>query len=312
MTIQKRSPRYTDSLEHEDTDTLLDKEPIKKILNWHEIPAWMQDNAYITGGYRPPSNSYKRCIQSLFYLHNESVNIWSHLLGFILFTGLGIYFVWSKPYVDTLTVFDVTYFFIFIAGALTCLGFSASYHCFSCHSEKVSLNWNRCDYAGITSLIVGSFFPVIYYGFHCHQLFQIIYLSIIVVLGLVTATVTLAQHFRTPAYRWIRATLFISLGLFGVVPTLHGIYIYGFNNATKTISLAHLILMAVTYIFGALLYGARFPERMRPGAFNYFGASHQIFHLCVVVALLSHYLGVMSAMAFWHNPTNVEFCTGYM
>ncbi|KAG0737372.1 hypothetical protein G6F57_002821 [Rhizopus arrhizus] len=66
--------------------------------------------------------------------------------------------------------------------------------------------------------------------------------------------------------------------------------------------------MAVTYISGALIYGFRFPERMKPGAFNYFGASHQIFHICVVIALLAHYLGVLSAMAFWHNPVNLGFC----
>ncbi|CAO3699597.1 unnamed protein product [Rhizopus stolonifer] len=243
---------------------------------------------------------------------NVLVNVWSHLLAFILFVGFGIYFAWSQPYVDSLTVFDYTYFFIFIAGALTCLGFSASFHCFSCHSEKVAATWNRCDYAGITSLIVGSFFPVIYYGFHCHQTLQVVYLAMIVILGLITATVTLAKHFRTPAYRWVRATLFISLGLFGVVPTLHGIYIYGLNNAAKTISLVHLILMAFTYIFGALIYGFRFPERLNPGVFDYFGASHQIFHVCVVIALLSHYLGVMSAMAFWHNPLNLEFCMTYL
>lgn len=35
------------------------------------------------------------------------------------------------------------------------------------------------------------------------------------------------KHFRTPAYRWIRVSLFIGLGLFGVVPTIHGIWIYG-------------------------------------------------------------------------------------
>lgn len=38
------------------------------------------------------------------------------------------------------------------------------------------------------------------------------------------------KHFRTPAYRWIRVTLFIALGLFGVVPTAHGIWIYGVSR----------------------------------------------------------------------------------
>ncbi|KAK4510418.1 uncharacterized protein ATC70_004848 [Mucor velutinosus] len=291
-----------------DTDRLLPSPPEKLILSWHEIPAWMQDNVYITGGYRRQTNNYWDCVKSLGYLHNESVNIWSHLLTFILFVGFGIHFLWSQPFQETLTTFDITYFFLFIVGALLCLGFSASFHCFSCHSEKVAATWNRCDYAGITCLIVGSFFPVIYYGFHCHHILQVVYLSIIVSLGSVTAAVTLMKHFRTPAYRWIRASLFMALGLFGLIPTFHGIWIYGLNNATKTIALGHMALMATTYIAGALIYGCRFPERVMPGKFNIFGASHQIFHICVTIAVLAHYFGVMSAMAFWHDVSNEEFC----
>jgi adiponectin receptor len=82
------------------------------------------------------------------------VNIWSHLLAFILFVGFGLHFLWVQPFEASLTVFDYIYFLLFIFGALLCLGFSASFHCFACHSEKVASTWNRCDYAGITCLIV--------------------------------------------------------------------------------------------------------------------------------------------------------------
>ncbi|KAI7905934.1 hemolysin-III related-domain-containing protein [Cokeromyces recurvatus] len=306
--MNSRIRKRIDDENSQDTDSLLRNQKEKLTLNWEEIPAWMRDNVYITDGYRRQTNNYRDCIKSLWYLHNESVNIWSHLLTFFLFVGLGIKFLLNQPFKETLTTFDITYFFLFIVGALLCLGFSASFHCFSCHSEKVAATWNRCDYAGITCLIVGSFFPVIYYGFHCHQLLQIVYLSCIMVLGSITAAVTLMKHFRTPAYRWVRATLFMALGLFGIVPTFHGIWIYGINNAVKTISLGHMALMAFTYIAGALIYGARFPESAMPGKFNIFGASHQIFHVCVTIAVLSHYLGVMSAMAFWHDVQNQEFC----
>lgn len=82
------------------------------------------------------------------------VNIWSHLLGFLLFVGLGIHFLWMQPFSDSLTWFDIIYFFVFIMGALTCLGLSSMFHCFSCHSEQVAAAWNRCDYAGIVTLTV--------------------------------------------------------------------------------------------------------------------------------------------------------------
>jgi adiponectin receptor len=50
---------------------------------WHEIVTWQQDNHYIISGYRPQSNSYIKSYKSLGYLHNETVNIYTHLLGAI-------------------------------------------------------------------------------------------------------------------------------------------------------------------------------------------------------------------------------------
>ena len=54
-----------------------------------------------------------------------------------------------------------------------------------------------------------------------------VYLAVITGLGILTAAVVLLRHFRTPAYRWMRTGLFLALGLFGIVPTLHGICLYG-------------------------------------------------------------------------------------
>ena len=44
----------------------------KRLLSWRELPEWMKDNVYITGGYRKPTGSYIRSLYSLFYIHNES------------------------------------------------------------------------------------------------------------------------------------------------------------------------------------------------------------------------------------------------
>lgn len=45
------------------------------LLRWNALPAWQKDNQYILAHYRPASYSYSGSFQSLFYLHNESVNI---------------------------------------------------------------------------------------------------------------------------------------------------------------------------------------------------------------------------------------------
>jgi|LauGreDrversion4_2_1035121.scaffolds.fasta_scaffold460687_2 hypothetical protein len=54
-------------------------------------PAFLQDNEYILRGYRIGFNTRPKILKSLFLLHNETVNVWSHLTGVIVFLGLLIY-----------------------------------------------------------------------------------------------------------------------------------------------------------------------------------------------------------------------------
>lgn len=52
---------------------------------------WLIDNDHIITGYRIRFNSKRKICRSLFMLHNESVNIWTHLFGVFLFVGLMAY-----------------------------------------------------------------------------------------------------------------------------------------------------------------------------------------------------------------------------
>jgi len=46
---------------------------------------------HIETGYRINFSSPRLCLSSLFQLHNETANIWTHLLGVLCFFFLGIY-----------------------------------------------------------------------------------------------------------------------------------------------------------------------------------------------------------------------------
>lgn len=144
------------------------EEKVKQGLTvlWNDLPAWQQDNHYIQSGYRPASNSYSKSFSSLSYLHNESVNIYTHLIGAVAALGSSI-FLYSTlaPRYETATSEDVAVFSCFFAGAIACLGMSATYHTISNHSHAVATFGNQLDYAGIVALIWGSFVPVLYYAF---------------------------------------------------------------------------------------------------------------------------------------------------
>ena len=57
----------------------------------HHAPSYLQLNNYIHSGYRIGFNSTCKILRSLFMLHNESVNVWSHLFGVFLFLWFIIY-----------------------------------------------------------------------------------------------------------------------------------------------------------------------------------------------------------------------------
>jgi adiponectin receptor len=136
---------------------------------WNDLPSWQQDNHYIHSGYRPASSSYAKSARSLGYLHNETVNIYTHLIGAVLALVTGTFlFSELKPRYETATIEDVFVFSCFFLGAIACLGMSATFHTITNHSHEVSSFGNKLDYLGIVFLIWGSFIPVMYYGFQSH------------------------------------------------------------------------------------------------------------------------------------------------
>ncbi|KAH8829416.1 hemolysin-III related-domain-containing protein [Flagelloscypha sp. PMI_526] len=278
--------------------------PISYTIHWDELPEWSRDNSYIVSGYRRVQNSWKAAFRSVFsYLHNETVNIHSHLWGAVFFVYLGTTISKKLNQYPTAWI-DYGVFFVFLVAATTCLSGSALYHTSICHSEAVSKSMQKIDYSGIVILIVGSFYPCLYYGFYCQPVMQVVYIGGITILGIAAAYVVLSPTYGTPAYRGTRTAIFIALGLFAIVPTLHWAALHGIHKLFLEMGFEWLALSGALYIGGALLYANRIPERFAPGTFDYFFASHQIFHLCVVCAASAHFVSMLKALdhtySSWH------------
>ncbi|KAK1994455.1 HlyIII-domain-containing protein [Colletotrichum falcatum] len=272
------------------------------LVMWDDLPAWRRDNAFILTGYRRDSNSYLGSLRSLAYLHNESVNIWSHLLGAAAFlVAAAVLRSAAAPRYATAAPADVLVFACFFAGAVACLGMSATYHALSNHSPEVAKWGNKLDYSGIVFLIVGSYVPALYYGFYCHPDLMRFYLSTICLLGLGCGAVSWIEFFRAPEWRTFRACMFVALGASGVVPVLHGAAVYGLAEMEARMSLSWVVLHGAMYILGAFVYALRWPERSRPRTFDIWGSSHQIFHFFVVAAAATHLYGMARAFDHHHS-----------
>jgi adiponectin receptor len=150
------------------------------LIHWDDLPHWQQDNHHIHGSYRRASGSYRRSLASLFYIHNETVNIYTHLIP-ALATIPSAYLLHRtlRPRYAQATTSDILAFSCFFLGAALCLGMSATYHTISNHSPRVNRLGNQLDYVGIVLLISGSFVPSIYYGFWCDSNLQKTYWTMV-------------------------------------------------------------------------------------------------------------------------------------
>ncbi|KAL1650316.1 hypothetical protein SLS58_001130 [Diplodia intermedia] len=275
-------------------------------LLWHEIAPWQQDNHYIHSGYRPASNSYRNSARSLFYIHNETVNVYTHLLGAVaavsaacaLYRALG-------PRYATATHEDVVMFGCFFLGATICLGMSATFHLTSNHSPQVQKFGNKLDYMGIVFLIWGSFIPSVYYGLLQHPSYVRFYWIMITTNSVACAVAAVLDKFRSPAFRPIRAAMFVALGLSAIFPVVSGLKLYGLQALRERIALDWLVAHGLMYITGAAIYAIRFPERIWPGRFDIWGSSHQIFHVLVLCAAATHLVGMIKAFDFQHSQPYV-------
>ena len=269
------------------------------LVDYDDLPEWNKDNEYVRTGYRQADRlSTMECLSTVFRLHNETINIWSHMLGaasFVALTG------WCARQVTLQaggTALDRCAFIPFFIGVVGCLGLSTSYHTMSCKDEGTAAKWMCADYMGIVLLIWGSNLTISHFLFRGALLVQLAYTVAITVLSLSVAVVMVFPRFGAPKYRKFRAGLFVLLGLFGVAPAVQ----YGMSTdfGRNPWPLFLLVIEGALYIFGAFLFAARVPERFtHPGrclhrccpslSFDIFGHSHQLFHLLVVGGAVVHY-----------------------
>ncbi|KAJ5669169.1 mPR-like GPCR protein [Penicillium macrosclerotiorum] len=271
------------------------------LLSFGELPEWQQDNRYIIHGYRPISGSARVSFRSWSYVHNESVNIYSHLIPAAIFL-LGEWYIqkYLASRYSNMTGVDLFIFAFFLLTAVICLGLSTTYHTLMNHSHEVEQLWLRLDLIGIVVLTLGDFVSGIYMVFWCEPLQRKIYWSMIGTLGLLTILIMINPKFQGQKFRAFRTLTFVTTGLSGFAPLIHGIKMFGVSQMMKQSGMPYYLVEGVFLLMGALIYATKFPESRYPGIFDIYGSSHQIFHILVVFAAVTQLIGILKAFDYNH------------
>jgi adiponectin receptor len=262
-------------------------------LGWGDLANWQRDNEYIFSGYRKPSYSIYHSIRDIKNLHNESVNIWSHLLATILFSIYLVRFFsqWNSLSTDNLMVL------LSFLGIIICFALSTIYHIFSNHSRRVA-NWTqRLDHLGVIVVIWTSAISFTYFGFSYGQLRRF-YMSIVSITALISTNYVFRSKFRQSKNRLIRIFTYLSLGCSAFLPAIHLLIRNKELSLSQRTVLTSYKQLAVLNLLGGLFYGTRIPERFYKKTFDIYGASHQIMHVLVICGALVYQTSLLTILNY--------------
>ncbi|KAL7839580.1 hypothetical protein SRHO_G00262380 [Serrasalmus rhombeus] len=255
-----------------------------RLYTYEQVPGFLRENPYVTDGYRAYLTS-RLCIKSLFILSNETVNIWSHLLGFFLFFSLGVYDMVSVLPMVGASREDYVIYSIGLFCFQVCMLCSVGYHLFCCHrSEKTSRRWMALDYAGISIGTLGCYLLGVFYAFYCNNYWRQVYLVTVLAMTLGVFFAQIHPHYLTKNWQKLRSVIFCSVAGYGLIPTFHWIWLSGgFSSAIVQDFVPRVLIMYFLASAAFVFYVSKVPERYFPGQLNYVGSSHQVWHILVVL-----------------------------
>ncbi|KAA8642799.1 hemolysin-III family protein [Aspergillus tanneri] len=267
-----------------------------QIFHISQVPEWMQWDPYIVHGYRPQLGSFEDCFWSLFYLHNEFINTWSHLLPGLYFMALLVMAEYWISYVPLDVAFsDILAIQMYMAGSAGCLIFSAAFHATNARSQQVAAAFLKLDYLGIIITISTTCMSVTYFGLYHSAFLQAAYISLTAFCAAIVFWVILDPRMDGVHSGHLRATVFTLLATSGVAPILH---VAAFEGAygLKRFPLESLSVTLTSYAVGTAVYVSRFPEKFWSHRFDLLGASHQIFHVLIVFGHIVHLYGLRGVL----------------
>jgi adiponectin receptor len=242
-------------------------------------------------GYRGHGWSWKQCALSALTLHNETVNIHSHLLPAMFFAfraaaAVTQLLVRGSCHDDSVSGGHWRFLWLFewssllfLCAATVVHGCSAVYHCFGALSAASAAALLKLDLGGIGLFMLACMINGVLVGFSCAPHLQQFYLCTLCSVGSVALVAPFTGRLSHPQL----VRVYVGVTLCGLVPAVH--WLLGVARWEERWIFGPRILLFFALLgVGLLFYLSRWPESRWPGRFDVLGASHQWWHLCVTLA----------------------------
>jgi adiponectin receptor len=278
------------------------------LLRYEELPVPWRINPHIIKGYRF-SETKLACVRSAFGFSNELVNIWSHAIGLIVVLALAFYFYPTSANFSLSSKADIFIAAIFFFAACQCLVCSIIWHTMNSVADISLISMFACvDYTGISLLIAASIMTTEYTAFYCEPMSRWIYMVTTAILGVGGVVLPWHPRFNGQDMAWARVAFYVALSATGFLPVLQLSFTRGTEAAFEFYTpIAKSLLV---YLIGAVVYASKVPERWCPGMFDYFGGSHNLWHIAVLGGILFHYTAMQDFFSHAFRLAT-DGCTAY-
>ncbi|CZT49527.1 related to membrane proteins, contain hemolysin III domain [Rhynchosporium secalis] len=283
----------------EDDATLLQKAKSKALLLFDELPEWAKDNENIWTGWRPETNSYWECIKSMGYIHNEAGNIYTHLMAAVWMIVLGTWWSrYAKEHYPSMSADDSIVFFLFFLGGIICYLLSTTYHVLSNHSHSTHLFCLQLDFLGILIVTAGCFAPGLWYTYPCASAStKFTWIGVDLIAQFVAALLALfSKTFRAPKMQALRGLVFSVMASSAFFPIIIKIFQVGWTRANVEYGASLYSWTIFVYLCSVTIYALRVTESWKPGHFDIWGHSHQLFHVGMAIGLTVHFSAFFTAV----------------
>ena len=208
-----------------------------------------------------------------FSIHNETLNIWTHVVGIVVF---------ALQLPRALRTQD-SVLCAYVSAALVMFVCSVFYHTTSVHEPAQHARALAVDFFGIGLFIATSQAAGVHYAFWCDVGARAAHLLAIAILFGISVALSAR---RSTARRWRWYALLTALGS---VPLLHHVLALHSGEHEGTSAGQRAFVRAFGYYtVGFAFFVTRAPERFAPGVFDIVAQSHQFWHLLVVCGALEY------------------------
>jgi adiponectin receptor len=275
------------------------KTKIRCLCSASDLPSWHFAHRGIKSGYRS-CDSFKSAINSLFYWHNESVNVWMHYLSasVLIFQCLYAFVSIGMEKSEILIKFDkIALVVTIVLGNFIPMFLSAFCHSFYCISKE----WHKVcwflDFLGILTGELWGSIGFLYLSFYCNKQLVLLLVSILLIIYfyfIQFCWIEYSNHTNQlklqPRDRFPEFSKYLST--FGFITSFIPLFItILFKNEYRNNSEFHEIFIIscvgpVAMALGIVFFAqGNFPERFCKNLnlplnyFDFIGHSHQWWHL---------------------------------